>query len=113
MLKTCLTLPSAVTVLIIPFKPSVKSMNRISFHDSLSRNCYMDVLHMSSWYTGKATVYVLLSHVCLTCCTVELLPVCLMSRNLEERAKVLNSVMAPREKGNMLGEMWVYGCPSL
>lgn len=65
-------------------------------------------LYMCSWYTGKATVDILLSHVFkLT------VPICLIFGNHGERARILNSatVTAPREKDNVLGEMWTNGCP--
>lgn len=45
---------------------SVKSVNMISFHDSVSRNYYtdvLDVLYLCSWYVGKAAVYILLPYV--------------------------------------------------
>lgn len=68
----------------------------------------MDVLRMCSWYAGKATVYI--------CCHLlhgGAVSVCLVSRNLGERAGILSSVMAPRERDDVLGEMWTYSCLSL
>lgn len=67
-------------------------------------------LYMCSWYTGRATVDILLSRAFKLA-----VPICSIFGNPGERARILTSatVMAPREKGNVLGETWTNGRPSL
>lgn len=91
-----------------------ESVNTINFLDSVSGNCYMDVLDAQLGYWEGLQ--------CTSCCHMWVymnflhsgaVPVSWMPRNLGERDRISNSVMAPREKDVMLGEVWTYGCPSL